>query len=606
MRLGLQWKILLATVVPVLGLTVAGLWTVNRSISEQAQRNIRDDLVRAASIFEDMLASRAEELVVASQVIVEDPKFFSVLTLPGAGNDPQARATAEGVASDFNAITQADLFLVFDAGGTLIADAGRVHVGARDWHHVIEPALAGRSDSRVLAASGRHFQVTMTPVRAGQRPIGVLVLGAGVGQQLAERLRSLTRSEVTFFSDREVTGSTLENAEDRRALSALVAGRVAAGLDPEGSVFDFAGADHRFVTVAREIHGSNPGEGQYYAIQRSLEAETAFLGPMRLALVEIGLLALVISLTVGYLIARGITAPVRSLVRGAEEMERGNYDYPLAPRASDEIGYLTLRFGDMRQRQRSYVKSLEEVARLKGDFIDVASHELRTPLSVLRGFLELLSAERLGPVTPAQREAVTAMEEGVVALTRVAENASRLAQVESDRLVLALGEHGVRQILEEAVARARETGSGRTVTVRTRADDAVGAATVDGPRLVEAVYHLVCNGIRFTPDGGSVEVEATRDGADLAIRVRDSGIGIPAERLGRLLDRSLMLRGSRNHHSSSTLEFNSAGLGLGIPIARAVAEAHGGTLSAQAAEGRGSVFTLRIPARSTSAEEEAA
>ena len=104
----------------------------------------------------------------------------------------------------------------------------------------------------------------------------------------------------------------------------------------------------------------------------------------------------------------------------------------------------------------------------------------------------------------------------------------------------------------------------------------------------------------------SVDVEAAREGDDLVIRVRDSGIGIQAEKLTRLLDRSLMLRGSLNHHSSSTLEFNSAGLGLGIPIARAVVEAHGGTLSAQAAEGRGSVFTLRLPARSTSLEQEAA
>jgi len=82
MRVGLHWKILIASVLPLLGLTAGALWTVNRNISNQAQRNIREDLVRAASIFEDMLTSRAEELAIAGQVIVEDPKFFSVLTLP--------------------------------------------------------------------------------------------------------------------------------------------------------------------------------------------------------------------------------------------------------------------------------------------------------------------------------------------------------------------------------------------------------------------------------------------------------------------------------------------------------------------------------------------
>jgi methyl-accepting chemotaxis protein len=93
----------------------------------------------------------------------------------------------------------------------------------------------------------------------------------------------------------------------------------------------------------------------------------------------------------GYVISRSITAPVRTLVRGAEEMERGNYDYPLQVKSRDEIGYLAVRFRDMRQKQRVYVKSLEEVARLKG------THRRRvaracTPLSVLKGFLELLAS----------------------------------------------------------------------------------------------------------------------------------------------------------------------------------------------------------------------
>ena len=609
----LHWKILFATVLPLLALTAAVLWTVNRSITDQAERNVREDLLRAASIFEDMLGTRAEELAIAGQVIVEDPKFFSILTLPGSASDPQVRATAEGVAADFNDITQADLFVVFDANGRVVADASRRRLAAP----VPQGAALASDDahprSAILVEGGRHFQVAAIPVLAGPRRVGSLLLGAAIGQDLAERLRTLTRSEVTFVSNGTVTGSTLETSTDRHALAReLYSRRIHGHSDPdrgptEASVFTFAGATSRYITVAGAIRGSAPGEGQLFAIQRSLAAETAFLSGMRTALLELGLLGAVLSLALGYVISRSITAPVRTLVRGAEEMERGNYDYPLQVKSMDEIGYLAVRFRDMRQKQRVYVKSLEEVARLKGDFIDVASHELRTPLSVLKGFLELLAHERLGPLTPNQKEAVAAMEGGVSALTRIAEDAWRVSQIQSRRLVLATGAHDVGSILEEAVGRGRVAARGRKVEIGMERPSSIPPLLVDGPRLTEAVAHLVSNGVRFTPDGGSVTASAVMEDGDLLIHVTDTGEGIPSDRLEKLLDRSFAFRDTLNHHSSSTLEYKSEGLGLGIPIARGVAEAHGGALTARSRPGAGSVFTLRIPAKPAfESEEEAA
>ncbi len=597
----LHWKILFATVLPLFGLTAAVLWTVNRSITDQVQRNVREDLIRAASIFGDMLGARSEELAIAGQVIVQDPKFFSILTLPGSATDPQVRATAEGVAGDFNGITQADLFVVFDTKGRVVADASRDPLGESGRRGLPSRLDDGHPRSGILVDRGRHFQITQTPVLAGPRMVGVLLLGAGIGQDLAERLRTLTRSEVTFVSNGVVTGSTLEASSDRRTLAAMLSeratNRTTQEARAEASVFTFPGATSRYITVAGAIRGSAPGEEQLFAVQRSLDAETAFLSQMRMKLLELGLLGAVLSLGLGYVISRGITAPVRTLVRGAEEMERGNYDYPLQVRSRDEIGYLAVRFRDMRQQQRVYVKSLEEVARLKGDFIDVASHELRTPLSVLKGFLELLSLERLGPLTPNQREATAAMEGSVSALTRIAEDAWRVAQIQSRRLVLATGAHDVGSILEEAVGRARVAGRGRKVEVRLLRPSSIPQLLLDGPRLVEAVAHLVCNGVRFTPDGGSVTASAALDGEDLLIHVADTGEGIAADRLEKLLERSFAFRDTLNHHSSSTLEYGSEGLGLGIPIARGVAEAHGGVLTARSGAGSGSVFTLRIPAR---------
>jgi hypothetical protein len=104
-RLRLRWKILLFTVPPLVALTFGTLWMVNRSVSRKVQVNVRQDLTRASAVFEDMIAARTRELAVAGQVIVQDPRFFSVLTLASTGQDAQLKATVKGVAAEFNEIT---------------------------------------------------------------------------------------------------------------------------------------------------------------------------------------------------------------------------------------------------------------------------------------------------------------------------------------------------------------------------------------------------------------------------------------------------------------------------------------------------------------------
>jgi len=308
----------------------------------------------------------------------------------------------------------------------------------------------------------------------------------------------------------------------------------------------------------------------------------------------------------GVFVSERITRPVKRLVRGAEEMERGNYDYPLQIRSRDEIGYLADRFLEMRQREKDYIGGLEEVARIKSEFIAIASHELRTPISVIKGFVELFFMGTLGQISSDQRSALAAIERSVQHLTRIAEDATRMAQIRGDRLALALGEHAIEDLAREAVSVAAAEAPGRDLAISSVVEPGLPPARVDGPRLTQAVTNLVRNGIRFTPDGGTVEVRAWRDGEWLAIEVRDTGVGIPREHVKHVFDRSIAGRDALHHHSSSALEFNSAGLGLGLGMVRGIAEAHGGTAEAASREGEGSRFTIRVPYRGEDRLDEAA
>lgn len=280
-------------------------------------------------------------------------------------------------------------------------------------------------------------------------------------------------------------------------------------------------------------------------------------------------------------------------------MERGNYDFPLGVHARDEIGRLAARFEVMRERQRDHVKSLEETARLKSEFISVASHELRTPITVIRGFHELMDQESLGSLSGGQRQAVDAIGHSLVTLERIAENATRMSQIEEDRLTIHREVHEVGRLIDEAVSAALAQAYARQVRVERDVSADAGSVWVDGPRLAQALTHLISNGIRFTPDHGCVTIRAVHTENELVLEVRDTGVGIPPDKLGHIFERSFIVRDSRHHHSSSRLEFNSAGLGLGLSIARGIVVAHGGSIQVASESGRGTTFTLRIPSSVT-------
>jgi signal transduction histidine kinase len=596
LRLPLRVKVMFIAVLPLAVLAAATLWTVNRSITAQTQLRIHDDLRRASAVFESMLASRFRTQEVESQTIAQDPKFFSALTLPGSAEDPQVRATVAGVARDFNAITQSDLFEVINSNGKVVASVGREAIDGAAELVLVREALLGRPQSGLVGEKDSRYQASATPVLAGGRVVGVLLLGSRIGVELADRLRSFTRSEVTFAAGSTPIASTLEEQNDRVALFEALPGLLGAQDNTGGATIAEVRTGHDvYLTLLRPIPQAAPGSRQCYVMQRSLNEETAFLRGMQTGLVTLGIIALVAAILAGWVISDRIVGPVNQIVRGAEAMERGDYEFPLDVNRHDEIGYLATRFQDMRHKQQAYVTSLEEAARVRSEFISLASHELRTPISVIRGYQELMAQGSLGPVAGEQKEALEAIGRSVLTLGRIAEDATRMAQIASERMTLSRADATLGDVIDSAVAEARADAPRRQVHVNCTLAAGLGTAWVDGPRLRQAVANLVRNGIRFTPDGGHVDVDARRDGDTLVIQVCDDGVGIPLEKQRHVFERPSLMRDSLHHHSSSSLEFNSAGMGLGLSIASGIVTAHGGTIGLESEPGVGSRFTIRLP-----------
>jgi signal transduction histidine kinase len=481
---------------------------------------------------------------------------------------------------------------------------GDVATGNASRTALLKPLRSGEPVPSTLTEKGALYFVNLTPVKAGRRTVGYLLLGSKLGDELAADLRNMTRADVTFRAAGICAGTTLEDPGEREALAAALSEAPETGSDmtaPEAGadvvapgLFRIHHAGTTTMALASPLPGSTGEHPDRVILQRNLDRESAYLRDIQRGLTQLGLVVLAITLVVGLSVGQRITTPILHLVRAAEGIEQGNYEVPLPAEGGDEVGYLARRFDAMRRHERVYVNNLREVAQIKGKFIDVASHEIRTPTAVIKGYAELLSRGSMGPVNDKQRHALEAIESSLETIDRITENATWMAQLEGDRPRLDRTPCPMADLLEHAVRATAAEAVGRQVEVTVDLEDDDLTAEVDGPRLTQAIVQLLRNGVRFTPDGGAVTVRARSDDGDLLLEVEDDGVGIPETNPAQLFERSVLVRDVLRHHSSTGLEFNSAGLGLGLPIARGIVDAHAGSIEAARRSGGGSVFTIRI------------
>jgi signal transduction histidine kinase len=228
----------------------------------------------------------------------------------------------------------------------------------------------------------------------------------------------------------------------------------------------------------------------------------------------------------------------------------------------------------------------ERAARAKDDLVATVSHELRTPLNVVLGWARLLRQGKLDPAAAAR--AVETIERSATAQAAVVDDLLDDARIGKGELRLDVRPVELVPVVEAALDAVRPAAAARGVALAAVLMPRAGVVAGDAGRLQQVVWNLLANAVKFTRSGGRVEVRLEPDGADVAIRVKDTGEGIAPELLPHLFERF------RQGDGSATRAHG--GLGMGLAIVRHVVEAHGGTVAAESAgAGRGSTFTVRLP-----------
>ncbi len=232
-------------------------------------------------------------------------------------------------------------------------------------------------------------------------------------------------------------------------------------------------------------------------------------------------------------------------------------------------------------------EELERSNRLKDDFLGIVSHELRTPLSAILGWARMLKRGVVSS-TEARTRALDAIERNATLQARLVDDLLDVSRIVSGKLDLEMASVDLGAVVDAAIDSVRPTLLAKGLEVRLHIDASGACVLGDARRLQQVVWNLLTNAIKFTPQGGHIDVSLRREGRTGLLSVRDDGEGIAPEVLPRIFERF------KQGDASSTREHG--GLGLGLAIVRHVVEAHGGTVSAHSeGEGRGAEVVVELP-----------
>ena len=279
-----------------------------------------------------------------------------------------------------------------------------------------------------------------------------------------------------------------------------------------------------------------------------------------------GFSALAVALATSYVLAHGMTSPLRDMTAAARAMARGDYTRRIRATSRDEVGELAKAFNQM-------AADLAAADRQRRELIANVSHELRTPISALQGVLENLVDGVAEPDPATLRTALAQTER----LGRLVTELLDLSRVEAGAVRLDREEIAVGPLLADAVAEARVTaaGTGRRVEFAIDAPAEPLVVSADRDRLHQVFANLLDNATRHSPTGGTVLVSAQEAADWIAFEVADEGSGIPVDQQGRVFER--FTRGSRGDYRDGAAA-RDGGTGLGLAIAQWVVDLHGGTI----------------------------
>jgi two-component system sensor histidine kinase BaeS len=304
--------------------------------------------------------------------------------------------------------------------------------------------------------------------------------------------------------------------------------------------------------------------------------EGAFLQRVSQATLLSAMFAAALALILGGLLAYTLTRSIHKLKEATEEITRGNLGQQVDIRSKDELGDLAVSFNKMSA-------DLARATQVRRQMTADIAHDLRTPLSVLAGYTEALSDGKL----PGNPEIYGVLHQETQHLRRLVDDLRTLSLAEAGELSLNLQPVQPRSLLEQAAARHSMAASQKGIRLSVRAGEELPLVQADPERMAQVFDNLIGNALRHTSAGGEIWLAGAPADGGVLLRVQDNGGGIAPEDLPNIFDRFYRGDKSRQQNGES---------GLGLAITKSIVEIHRGAIMVESQPGKGSIFTIRLPA----------
>ncbi len=296
------------------------------------------------------------------------------------------------------------------------------------------------------------------------------------------------------------------------------------------------------------------------------------------ALTYAAVAAVLVAFVLSLFFSRNVITPVRAMSQATQRIANGRYDERVQVNGTDELSQLAVRFNQMAEK-------LDQIESMRRRLIGDVSHELRTPLTAIKGSMEGL----MDGILPANHETYQQIHTEADRLNHLVDDLQELSRVEAHSHELDFQPVDVSSLVQTVTKRLAPQAEFKRITLDLELAPDLPHILADEDRATQVLTNLTGNALQYTPEGGRIIISAKRISNEVQIAVRDTGIGIPSEHLTNIFDRFYRVDKSRSRQAGG-------GSGIGLTIARALIEAHGGRIWAESAgEGKGSTFTFALP-----------
>jgi len=298
------------------------------------------------------------------------------------------------------------------------------------------------------------------------------------------------------------------------------------------------------------------------------------------------LIGAVISIAISLIISKTLLTPIQGMTKAAEAMADGDFSRKITVESEDEIGILSKTFNDMASQIETMLEELTKAEQLRREFVANVSHELRTPLTSIRTYAEtIFDTEEISRET--QDEFLRVIINESDRMTKIVQDLLELSRFDSGNSKLHIEEFSIEQSVRGVYTAIALEARKREHVLNLELEWKLPKIKGDRARIEQVLMNIITNALKYTPDGGQIDIYSGSADGSVWVKIEDTGVGIPEEDLPHVFERFYRVDKARSRESGGT--------GLGLSIAKEIITMHGGDIQVESASGEGTSVTITLP-----------